>query len=235
MPDDATAGELWLLEAAVHFRIHLSLLAGGPEVVGRCLNFPDHGMTRAEVLDALALFAERGEIAAPGRAGDERPLTRDEIDRALVPLPPGLAVHRPDEVSYTLTAAGGARWERLAGPDWGRFFRSDWEGPAGVDRLPGDLRAVIAGSRERLDEVIAGFELLGHGEPVAAGPVAVIGPWEATYWKTLPVGYRAWVVTRETSPVVMSHPVDAPVYWRDWAERQRQFCRWTRSRWALHG
>jgi hypothetical protein len=87
---------------------------------------------------------------------------------------------------YGLTALGGAAWEERAQPDWSRFID---------DSSDGDFRCVEGADLERLRRCIEwrepDYELVG--EPVFER----LRPFQATYWKALPEGFRA---TRAVRP-----------------------------------
>jgi hypothetical protein len=105
-----------------------------------------------------------------------------------------------------MTARGGARWEAMAKPDWSRFLDEltgidpdevEVSGPD-RDRLASHLRqytlsALVPGS-ERWEELI---------------------PWEATYWKTMPRGYRVTVAWQREAPSKVPD-WDAFERWHQW-------------------
>jgi len=183
-------GEAWLLESAVPFFIPLTFLAMSDEEIGLQFNHPSHHMTRDELLRTLSSLFIRGELVGKQEALGEHVPTAEQVDKALVP-----PVRRPNggvawgrgtdaPLCYGLSQAGAARWERMAEPDWERYFEDMWPEENTCE--------VVAGSQHRLDEVLRSTRELWDIEPVGNGiEQDVLTPWEATYWKTLPAGYRA--------------------------------------------
>ena len=190
--------EFWLLDVVVTGRVHLDWLLC--EELDVALNRPGHGLDPDALLDMVDRLFRGGFIDAygPQRSGDRedlgRSLHRSEIEAALHGCGP--------DFSYGMTSRGGARWEAVTKPDWSRFLDEsagidpDEVEVAGLDRdrVASHLRqhtlwAVVAGS-ERWETLI---------------------PWEATYWKTMPRGYR---VTAAWQP-------DAPTKTPDWDSYER--------------
>jgi hypothetical protein len=183
-------GEAWLLETAVRAFIPLTFLVMSDEDISGQFNRPGHHMPRAELLRTLCLLFMRSDLIGYQEALGEHVPTAEQIDTALVPpvrLPNGgiawgCGAHGP--LSYSLSQAGAARWERMAEPDWERYFEDRW--------AEKDTYEVVAGSQIRLEELLNNARELWDVEP--DGEVTerdVITPWEATYWKTLPAGYLA--------------------------------------------
>ena len=179
--------EFWLLDVVVRARVHLDWLLW--EHLDEALNRPGHGLDPDVLLDMVDRLFRGGFIdaAGPRRSGEPGDLGlslhRSEIEAALHGYRPGL--------SYGMTSRGGARWEAVAKPDWSRFLDEsagldpDEVEMAGLDRdrvashlQRHTLWAVVPGS-ERWTELI---------------------PWQATYWKTLPRGYRVRVPWPRESP-----------------------------------
>jgi hypothetical protein len=194
--------EFWLLDVVVEGRVHLDWLL--MEELDVALNRPGHGLGPDALLDLVDRLFRGGFIDAYGLQRSEdredlgRSLHRSEIEAALYGCGPGFA--------YGMTARGGARWEAVTKPDWSRFLdESAGTDPDDVevagldrDRVASHLRrhtlwAVVPGS-ERWETLI---------------------PWPATYWKTIPRGYR---VTADCQREV---PTKTP----DWDDYER-WIRW---------
>jgi hypothetical protein len=176
-------GEAWLLEAAVKYRIPLAFLAMTDDEMARMLNHPSHHMTRDELLRTLGSLFMRGELVGSQEVlGDHVP-TAQQIRTALAPpvrLPNGGISWGSGEdapLFYGLSPAGAARWERMAEPEWERYFE--------LASAEDDTWELVAGSQQRLDELLNSTK-----PPEGVIERDILRPWEATYWKTLPSGYR---------------------------------------------
>ncbi len=169
--------EFWLLDVVVTGRVHLDwLLCEELEVA---LNRPGHGLDPDTLLELTDRLFRGGFIDAHGpRPTDDgedsgRSLRRTEIEAAL---------HgRGPDFSYGMTARGGARWEAVTKPDWSRFLDES----AGLD--PDEVE--VAGlDRDRVASHIrqhTRFAVVPDSERWET-----LIPWQATYWKTVPRGYR---------------------------------------------
>lgn len=65
----------------------------------------------------------------------------------------------------------------MAEPEWQRYFE--------LVNEEDDIWELVAGSQQRLDEVLNSSE-----PPEGVIERDILRPWKATYWKTLPSGYR---------------------------------------------
>ncbi|WP_217918893.1 hypothetical protein [Myxococcus sp. AM010] len=204
--------DLWLLEAAMELPTPLHMLVEpNPHVA---LNMADDPrLSREELCERLSLLAERG-------------LIRVHM------LPDGLqALFSPEAISsamdarqsrtpfgYSLTDAGGAAWEHHARPDWSRFVNAGQE-PSADDAQ--DAWVIEAASLEAAEGEFHFHESLGDvHQPVSASKRGeVLTPWQVTYWKALPHGYRLRYVTvpRPPDPArSRSVPSRLPWYTRVW-------------------
>ena len=123
-----------------------------------------------------------------------RSLHRSEIEAALHGCGPVM--------SYGMTSRGGARWEAVAKPDWSRFLDES----AGLD--PDEVE--VAGlDRDRVASHIRRYTRFA----VVPGSERweTLIPWQATYWKTIPRGYR----------VTVGWPREAPTKAPDWDGYER--------------
>jgi len=190
--------EFWLLDVVVTGRVHLDWLLW--EELEVALNRPGHGLDPDALLNLVDRLFRGGFIDAYGpRCSDDREdlgrsLHRSEIEAALHGCGPVM--------SYGMTSRGGARWEALAKPDWSRFLDES----AGLD--PDEVE--VAGlDRDRVASHIRQHTLF----PVAPDSERweTLVPWEATYWKTMPRGYR----------VTVGWQLDAPTKATDWDDYKR--------------
>jgi len=182
-------GEAWLLETAVEHCIPLTFLAMSDEQIGLQFNQPSHHMTRIELLGTLCSLFQRGELIAEQEILGSHCPTPEQVDAALVPpfrrANGGVAwgTGQVAPLYYGLSQTGAARWERMAEPDWGRYFEDSWAEETTCE--------VVAGSEQRLEELLRCTCELWDVVPVNDRIERdVIMPWNATYWKTLQAGYR---------------------------------------------
>jgi hypothetical protein len=167
--------EFWLLDVVVELRTPLCFLM--EPRLEELFNRSTHGATPDQLTKTLDGLHQRGLIVGREHLASV-PLTGTKIEMCLIQ-------HRRGTeplVTWELTDAGGAAWEETTLPDWSRYSM-------GMMSLDPNEGVVEGGSRE-----IAEKELLScsPGERIVEGsrrdePIA---PWQATYWKQLPTGYR---------------------------------------------
>lgn len=185
-----SSAEWWILDSVATFQFPLDALAT-QDGVAFTLNRKWHGLTEDELVDTLYRLFHDGDLIAErfekhASLGEFVP-TRTEIMSALSFVPPNRRTKGYDPASafeayYGLTAQGGARWEAVFRPDWNRYVYSD----VGLDD-----GQTIAMDR-CLVEQYEYFSRYGSDISIIAGSEQwdVLEPWQATYWKTLPIGHR---------------------------------------------
>lgn len=170
--------EYWLLDSVVEGWYPIGWLVSA-DVEG-AFNKPNHGLNRDELISVLDSLFQRGDLLAERMEksvskGFFIP-TQKEIEDALS--------GRLD-CSYGLTSQGGARWEEVSRPQWERYLTA-W---VYADPLEG---GEITGSDRQMVEK---YDSLSHyylGVSAVPGSKLwdVLEPWQATYWKVLPLGHR---------------------------------------------
>ena len=173
----STWGEHWLLDTAVRGRISLRSLVH--PALTQFFNKPGHHLGPPALCALLERLVERGDLALRTRARGAHHPPREALLRALV------YDHdtRPtDGLCYGLTAQGGRRWEDATHADWSRFLSNSY---APDPTAP--LGEITGPDRARVERCLEGTD-----RPVLAETVRWdrLEPWQATYWKTLPVGHR---------------------------------------------
>ena len=168
----------WFLDAVVEYGENLAVLASpGIELT---LNRRTHRLEVRELAPMLASLCEAGLIRVKHMETDALARTLPEIESAFA-----MSSCKPGRYSgfwYHLTPEGGAVWESLTRPDWSRYCTGAWE--------PGQS-CLEAGSRERLEEELTWQAADPWSVRVPGSDEwTVLRPWEATYWKTLPVGFE---------------------------------------------
>lgn len=137
-----------------------------------------------------------------------------------------LSPHRPDlKVEFKLTESGGAAWERIAQPNWAKFFEefTDYEGigpePTSAEILSQDLNLVLARLgwfRRDTDES------LEYGPQVDTIDLQFHDFYEVLYWKRLPSVYRATFDLTPVPPLWTIEPdgepgnAQEPAWFKDW-------------------
>jgi hypothetical protein len=197
-------GEAWLLEVAVRAHIPLNFLAEDEEKIYLQFAHPGHHLNREQLVETLEGLLHRGEIIVREREREGFIPTRSQLEEAVIPLGFTEWKERCESgrvLYYGLTPAGAERWEQAAAPNWDRFFR---------DSYPKDKECeIVAGSWERLQELLVNADFLWAMEPIRDSIVEeTIAPWEATCWKTLPPGYMArfrYKLTGRSYPATPEH------------------------------
>jgi hypothetical protein len=173
-------GEYWFLEIAVDAGIPIPFVDGSPEYLQSQWNLPWHELNRSQVLDVLERLQAAGDIEV--RGDDQRPmiLSREEFNQEIQLRRRGLGAK-----FYWLTTRGGARWEHLTQADWDRYHSYDWD-PNEDDVL--EIGCTSPETAERAFQYVAPWSQYFRviAESVSRRKVM---PWQATYWKTLDVGY----------------------------------------------
>lgn len=196
-------GEAWLLELLAMDRVPVWCLMRGKAEMEAWLNRGFHNLSRQAVRDTLRRLFDHGDIEA----------FSEDSDNGFVPSDlqlQGAYQKRHKELYCGATKQGSERWESLACPNWSRYYEFRSWGENSCE--------VIAGSHERLIELMQGSELLWDIViDVDSVSVERLCPWEAKPWKTLPNGFRALVPSKE---------IDSPS-WRSSNENgQDDFKQW---------
>lgn len=184
--------EYWLLDSVVEKWDSLKSLVS--DDIEGAFNKRSHGLNRDELVSVLDHLFQRGDLLARRREksvskGFFIP-TRREIEEAL---------DGRLNCFYGLTSQGGARWEEVSQPQWERYISSSVYAEPQEGETIGSDRALVEQ-----------YELLSrYDSEVSVIPGSeqwdVLRPWQATYWKELPLGHRLrfkyeWVERRPERP-----------------------------------
>lgn len=207
--------EYWLLDSVVEGWYSLRWLVA--EDISGAFNKPSHGLNRDELVSVLDRLFQCGDLLA---------------ERMEKTVPKGFFIPTQTEIEeafdgrltcfYGLTSQGGARWEEVSRPQWERYL-SAW---ASLD----PPEAEIVGSDRQMVEryySLSEYFLKVSAVPPGSQQWDVLEPWQATYWKTLPLGHRVrfnceWV---DPSP---DPSRDLPA-WEWLGELQNWYTRYTES------
>lgn len=160
-------------------------------------NLSDPGFTSAELLDTLSSLFSAGELVA--RPNDRRrgdgdlfTPTRNEIEEALA-----------DRIKlyYGLTTQGGERWEAVARPRWDMYLSRT------VSTNP-HCGEIIGSSRRLVENYLGYWRYSWPRFAIIPESVTwqVLRPWQATYWKSVPVGYRVTFQWQRVEPEFSDPP-----------------------------
>jgi hypothetical protein len=176
--------EYWLLDLVVDRWFALEwLLADDLE---QRASRQGHGLSYNELVGLLQYLFQRKELvaqrmlpAAQRVVGDDFQPDHEQIQAALAGK-----LH----LAYWLTTRGGKRWEKYARPDWHRYVAADCRS----DERQG--LAIIGYDRARVQAHLARLSEQWRGSLTAGTETwDTLVPWEATYWKVLPMAHRVSV------------------------------------------
>ena len=206
MESRLTRAEYWLLETVVEMPVPLCFL--NPKRYEECdgiemmFNKPGHGLGLSQLTETLnGLF--QGEFIEAFAHEGASTLTFDQIGVALEQSGP---IRRSDTgpcsvpscLYYRLTSRGGELWESFAAPDWERYVKTDIDEEAQAITLTSKTPWRIHGFFEDMQLVLYEIDsTFGHSE--------ILGPWNATYWKVLPSGYRTHLRWQKDIPLDPGH------------------------------
>lgn len=185
-------GEYWLLSTVVELAYPLPVLGLPDETddprsvtIGHALNRQGHRLSMTALTRTLDRLHRRGWIRF--RLFDHTVLDPTTVEIAAAVQKRGLYW---EGMYYELTHEGGAIWEAFTRPLWHRYIDDidvDEEGDA--EDAAGEKAIVVCGSRRAMNDY---RDAIGLEKLIVAGSETVdeIAPWNATYWKTLPVGIR---------------------------------------------
>jgi hypothetical protein len=164
--------EYWLLDSVIEAWCPLVWLAS--EDIEGSFNKRSHGLKRGELVTVLNRLFHRGYLLAKQNDAEFVPAQADIED----------ALDGRLDCLYGLTSQGGARWEEVSHPQWERFITA-W---VYADPQEGEI---VGSNRQLVEE----YDSLSHyvwdiSVHADSRRWDVLQPWQATYWKTLPLGNR---------------------------------------------
>ena len=218
----------WLLTSAIEFPRGLSYFF--PQIDGLALNMPDPtGCKPEDYADALLSLYDRGLIEFSSKfSGDDVTAPTgilNILDRFLTfskqnptallnrrvrrESASGSDILRLDLVArFKLTSSGGQAWERIANPDWQRFYTqlSDYET---AELTSADLNTLMM--------VLGWFRELSGEQPVSESiRISTLADHPILYWKKLPRVFRAeFAVTAAEGKWSITNG-ECPRWFRDW-------------------
>ncbi|WP_019500749.1 hypothetical protein [Pseudanabaena sp. PCC 6802] len=180
--------EYWFLDTAIEEVIGFSWIVPDEQYGCIAINRDPLELTVDEIANIFYKLFQKGYLLA---ASSEDFDNSGQIKGGFMPslLEITAALREEVNLGYYLTAQGGNQWETVSNPQWEQYF--SW--PLGIE--PVNEGEIVCGSREVGENLISMIHLLSPGNSrleVIPGTVMweTLTPWEATYWKTLPIGYR---------------------------------------------
>lgn len=177
--------EYWVMDAVLESSLFLSAVV--VENIEETFNREGHGLNYSQLVDTLYCLFQRGNLIAYYHQNIQNYyLNRNTFIPNKTEIIAGLKGNLVANICYKLTAQGGAKWESVSNPNWNRYYT-----PIYSERETDNKSYVAGGSRRILEEFLA-FEIANPFRTVNINSIewALLEPWKATYWKTLPIGYQ---------------------------------------------
>jgi hypothetical protein len=179
----------WLLNIAATFAVPLRLIVDDPRAIRSRFNIHPHAMSRMEVVNEIAAMLREGLfLAEHWELSKEKhwELLLDGLSPKKDELSQSLNEPSVDYAFY-LTEAGGAQWESIAVPNWDLYCntRHEHEQVDGSETI-----SIECSSRLQIRRAVESLSVEYTFASWDEKQFACLVPWQCTYWKTLPEGYR---------------------------------------------
>jgi hypothetical protein len=182
---DITRNEYWFLDVVVEETLCLSALID--ESFEQAYNRNGHGLKYNEIIHTLDRLFQRGNLTACYYPSTNLPsISTEDFVPTIEEIKAGVQEVLPSSLWYKLTQQGAERWELISRPNWNLYIS-----PLCSQHEEENQGCIEAGSRQILEEFLM-FELANPFRTVDLSSIEweELEPWEATYWKTLPIGYQ---------------------------------------------
>jgi hypothetical protein len=127
-------------------------------------------------------------------------------------------IEQSEHVFYGVTGRGGAQWETLSHPQWEYFYDEGY----GIDSYGGEMTASTRGLiEERL--ALVPYDSFIKAVIPASVRWSILQPWQATYWKQLPIGYHIEFTYFPLTEVEMLARATPPDWVQAWYQRVRKW------------
>ena len=209
--------EYWLLDSAVEAWYPLVWLVS--DDVEGSFNKRHHGLERDELVSVLAELFGRGDLSAQRV---EKFIEKEIFTPARAEIEAALDGRL--DCLYGLSSQGGARWEEVSRPQWERYIT------AGVYADPNEGE-VIGSDRQLVEKYDSLSYYVSHISVVTGSKHwDVLEPWQATYWKELPLGHRLrFKYEREESKTDPASLEKFKEAWEEFKEIQKWYTPYTGS------
>jgi hypothetical protein len=176
--------EYWLLDSVVENLLFLSGLM--VDNIEQAFNKKKHELTHNELLNTLEQLFQSGDIIAAYWQVEREPFSDFQFIPTKEEIESGLEGNQSANLGYQLTAQGGEKWESISNPNWELYYT-----PVYPEEIIKGEQCFMGGSRKILEEFLM-FRLAHPFQSVNISSIKweILEHWEATYWKTLPLGYQ---------------------------------------------
>lgn len=177
-------GEYWIIDAVLEASLSLSSLIG--ENIEEAFNREGHGLTDFELVDTLCHLFQGGDlIAYYSHVVQASHLIRGNFVPTKEEIIAAIQGNSLSNLCYKLTVQGGTRWESISNPNWNLYY-TPIHSEQGINN-----KSFIAGGSRRILEEFLTYQIAHPFINVDISSIKweLLEPWEATYWKRLPVGY----------------------------------------------
>jgi hypothetical protein len=177
--------EYWFLDSAIEEVIVCNWIIPDEHGVIH-LNRINHGLSFEETAIVLNRLFRQGDLLA-GFGSDFDDVTYYPINGFTPSLEETIdALENKLYMCYFLTQQGGNRWESASSPNWNKFF---------VGFTGSEESDLYSANRDLLAEYLKVCHLISYGSsrylPISETVIwEELSPWNATYWKSFPLGYR---------------------------------------------
>jgi hypothetical protein len=142
------------------------------------LNTDFHGFSRSEVLEILLKLLDEGLIYISDYDDHTIPIDAAAIERYF-----DQAANPDDNTAwYGLTLKGGEFWEQASAFDWDTYSEEGYGDP---DDYTGEI---TTSSKAYTQDILLNLPNINILPEIVTW--SVVSPWQATYWKELPLGHR---------------------------------------------
>jgi hypothetical protein len=184
--------EYWLLDSVIVSPYPVGVLNWNAEDIQGGLNRESHGMDHEGVYQTLVRLCRDDYLMLFDDAHyADRARWIRKPDSTLVQY----ALKNETDLYYAVTDRGGASWEKMSDPKWDRYT---------YKRAP-DPTIIEGGSTQVVEELLSLEQCMSGNIITETIERTTLQPWKATYWKTLPEGYRVQYYTLQEA----RHPLDA--------------------------
>lgn len=208
----------WLIDTAIRCHIPFNWLSA--RNLAEMLNRETHKLSDAALLETLLHMFAHGDLYLQLSNRDGRDTALMSPSRSFVEATlyanRDQWLTRQQRVFYGVTLQGAAKWERLSTPQWQKFFEAGYE----VDPYQGEI---IAAERSTAETLLTMTQYDEGIHTVISDSVAwtICQPWQATYWKVLPIAYRVRFTYTPSADTTYAAPVETPAWVQAWRSTQR--------------
>lgn len=185
--------EYFLLDIVIEGRHFINVLTK-PDIE-LYLNRITPKLSQKQLFIHLKNLFDSGYIVAYKKNGDKFIPTDKEIKKYLY-SPKKKSIAPP----YGLTEKGGALWEEYSFPNWDRYVYASYSVNDGE---------IISADKTLVERYLNLHPYRGKFIISGSETWDILSPWQATYWKLLPIGYRVQFLYKDQ---LMQTPVPETIH-----------------------